>query len=503
MTSTDADAAERIDVDDRFEADGLLTAAGEAPAAQPTVRHTLRDLSRALLTAEILDTRSIALPGAAVTLPWGVALLRRFRAVVTEQLDAYGYEEYEFPELAPPSVYEPAIAAFPKQQQLLGAGSDEDWAAGRPRAILMPTGEASVYTHWARTVRSTTDLPVRMRRNARYFRPVPRGARSGRGIYRPLEAPDVHEWHACVVDDRAAEAELSRALEMAAAITRQLHVPVLWSRRPPWGNNAEIARRCFGGDTVLPSGGTIQVACVYDQGALFARAYDIRMRDTTPHRHPRHVTGCVTRRLLIAHLQQHLDDHNAVQLDPDLSPVQVAVRSTDRASVEPLYTRLAGEGFRVHFDVADRDELARVRAGWRRRGVPVVVLVQPPRGPADPVRIVVETAADEQRALVDSASAAADLVARAVAAETRRIRTEVEARTAARVRQCHDLATARECVDGGLVAVAAAAPERAATAELEHRVGGEVIGFRLADDGAPALVGTGSTRVRALLARRG
>ncbi|MDT0262446.1 class-II aminoacyl-tRNA synthetase family protein [Jatrophihabitans lederbergiae] len=504
MTTAQIDGPpdERIDIDDRFESDGLLESATTAQAKPAETTGTLNDFSRALLEAEIFDTRSIALPGAAITLPWGAALLRRFRAILDEEFDRFGYDEYEFPELAPPSVYEPAIAAFPEQQNLLSAGSDGDWAAGRPRAVLTPTGEASVYTHWARTIRVVDDLPVRLRRNARYFRPAPRGSRSGRGIYRPLEAPDVHEWHACVTDDAAANTELDRALIMAQAMTARLQVPVLWSRRPPWGNNEQIARRCFGGDTVLPTGGTIQVGCVYDQGDLFARAFDIRLRDSIPHRHPMHVTGCVTRRLLLAHLHQHLDEHGQLQLDPDVSPVQVAVRGADDA-VQSLAARLRVDGVRVHLDVADRGALRAARERWRRRGVPVLVLAQSARGPGDRARAVIETPAGETALLVADVADAAPEIGRAVADETARVRDAVSARTAARTRHCADAETARNWVGAGAVVIVPALAEREATAALEQLVGGEVIGFRHANDVAPALLGGSPTRVRALVARRG
>lgn len=504
--------SDHVYVDGRFEDDGLLTHPRTWYATEATSRpqpetsystRTLGDLSRALVEAEILDPRTIQLPGAAITLPWGMMLIRRFRSVIDELFDAAGYEEYDFPELAPEAIYRPAFEAYPLQQDLIRVGSDDDWERGKPRAVLSPTGEASVYSHWSRTVKSSTDLPIRLRRSGRYFRPVPRGARSGRGLFRPMEAPEIHEFHACVADHGAVERELQTALELMRAICDRMQVPVIWSRRPPWGNNGEIALRTFGGDTILPSGGTIQVACVYDQGQGFARAYNIRLRDRPDKASPFHVTGCVTRRLVLALLQQSIDENGRLVLHPDVSPVQVVIRGADGRAQLPLVRALRAAGISTRHEHGEPAELRRVRATWRRRGIPVQVLVQSPRGSDDPTRVLIETAHGETAYRLQRAEDASDAVVKEIRASCTLAQRRVAALTTDRVVDYDGPVRSADDVAEGRVVVVPVEPSRSAIAEMERLLGGEVIGLRRASYDSKSPTDGAMTEVRALVARRG
>jgi prolyl-tRNA synthetase len=479
--------------------------AGVAAAqAAGGTRPDLGWFGRMLEQDEVVDLRTVALPGAAVTLPWGVALLRRFRQLLEPIFDACGYEEYELPDLAPEAVYEPALRAFPHHQHLLRAGDDGDWAVGRPRAVLAPTGEATVYAHWERTVRTSADLPIRLRRNARYFRPVPRGSRSGRGIFRPLEAPEVHEFHACFADRGAARAGLAQALEMVEQAGRALRVPVLWSTRPPWTNHADVADIAFGGDALLPSGGAVQVGCVYDQGQRFSRAYGIRLRDRNPPVHPFQVTGCVTRRLLLVHLFQHMTGSGELRLHPQVAPVQVAVHSTGDWPHRAFADALCAAGLRVTSAVhPDRRAAKAFDQRWRRRGVPVRVLVQPPRSDSDSTRVVLSrhTGRPEQVFHLASASHAVDAVADAVNAVGRELDAELSATVRRRVVPVADSPIA-DTLARRDVAVTPLQPTRAAVEALEGKYPGEVLGLQRGAEAAVCPVTGEQTTVRAFLAGR-
>jgi hypothetical protein len=499
-------------VDDLLETDGLLQRPRIWPGPVPEEGHglegsvderpgTVRDLARSLAEAEILDPDTVRLPGAAVVLPWGVAILRQFRGMLDELFEAAGYEEYELPEIAPEDIYQPAVRAFPGIQRLLRVGSDDEWRAGTPRGVLSPTGEATVYAHWARTVRTSHDLPIYLRRAARYFRPVPSGSHSGRGLFRPMEAPDVHEFHACLPDEPAAARALGQALELTRAACERARVPVLWSLRPPWGNHGEVSRRCFGGDTPLPVGGTVQVGCVYDQGQIFSRAYGIRLRDGGQPSHPYHITGCVTRRLVLAHVYQNLDASGRLLLHPDVAPVEVVVLAVATDAHLRLARALETAGVRVRSEVHPDKRALRLAADrWWRRGVPVRVLVQPPRAPDDPIRVVITGPESEAAYKVTDASA----VASAVRAAVQAARSFSERRLAERAGQkvVPALGDARECVARGQVVIAPVVPAKAALAEITIRLSGEVLGMRQAPEPAPCQVTERPTQARALVARR-
>lgn len=454
--------------------------------------------------ADIIDARTVALPGATIMLPWGVELLKRFRALLDPLFEAAGYAEYELPDLAPESMYEPVRRAFPRQQNLLHVGDDDDWLVGRPRAVLAPTGEATVYAHWARTVRTSAQLPIRLRRNARYFRPVPRGSRSGRGIFRPLEAPEVHEFHACFADRPAARVGLAEALNLAREAGEAARVPVLWSTRPPWTNHGEIADAAFGGDALLPSGGTVQVGCVYDQGQRFAQAFGIRLRDRVPPAHPFHVTGGVTRRLLLVHLFQHMTGEGQVRLHPDLAPAQVTVHSAGSADSQALLAALRAAGLRVTSAVhSDRRSARALEQRWRRRGVPVRVLVQEPRHDTDQARVVMfrHTGQAEQVMYLDSAARSCGAIVDAVSSVGRQLDAEAAESVRRRIvsvadRPIGDTLARRD------VAVTPLAPTRAAVEALEHAYPGEVLGLqRTARRGTCPVTGD-ATCSRALVAAR-
>lgn len=446
---------------------------------------TMRDLSWRLADAEIMDLRSIATPGAVVVLPWGTALVRHLRQCVEETYESNGYELYEFPNIAPESVYAPVLDAFPDVQQLLYVTDRAGLASGTARAALSPTGEGMVYHHWARRVRTRADLPIRLYRNARYFRPVPAGGgRAGRGVMRPLEAPDVHEFHASLADEDTVSHEVDQTIKMVDSIISRWHVPVLWSMRPPWTNNGDLYRAAYGADTLLPNGDTVQVAAVYDQGDGFSRAFDIRLRDVRPHQHPLHVTGCVTRRLVLAHVFQSTTDSGRLALHPDVSPIQVLVRSRNHDEAWPLVDALTAAGIRVRAETGTGRELKAIALRWARRGVPAQALVQAPRNSNDPVRVVLADSDGREEEVFCPGAAGAAVAAGDVAKLLRRMRYEHKARAAMRVGAAVRRVGAGEVadvVDAGGVAVVGLGVTREAVSALESKAPGEVLGIVPAD----------------------
>jgi hypothetical protein len=349
------------------------------------------EFARHLARCGVLDLRPVALPGSAVVLPFGMRLMRRFEAVVRRRYEEQGFDEYDYPMLAPVDVMSPAAEVISLDGRLFFAGDDLDWAAGRRRAVLSPTGEAIVYTHWARTVHTAQDLPIRMYRQARYFRP----SHAGQGLFRATEAVGIYEFQACYPDRSASDQGMVEASRMARDVCRDAHVPVLWSNRPPWTNNTPVAERWIGADVPLPHGATVQVGCVYDQGERFSRPYGVRWHDGTALRFTRHVTGCVTQRLVLAHLYLGMTRDGDLLVHPDLAPVQVGVTSggpgTDsRALAERLADRLRERGLRVARETTTRKrDIGKLHRQWARQGVPIRVYVQDPRFPGDSVRVVV------------------------------------------------------------------------------------------------------------------
>ncbi|MER7667356.1 hypothetical protein ABTY61_02685 [Kitasatospora sp. NPDC096128] len=448
-----------------------------------------------LRDADVLDQGPIELPGATVTLPYGMRIIRRFNDVVAGACEQAGFEEFDYPMLVPDSVLEPTREIMPLKGSLLYAGSDEDWAAGRKRMVLTPTGEGAVYSHWAKMVRSRRDLPIRAYRKARYFRP----ARAGRSVFRAIEAQDIYEFQACYADRADALEGFEQATVMARKVGDRLHVPVLWSTRPPWTNNTQVSDRTIGGDVALPHGATLQVGCLYDQAQRFSRLYGVGFREGAEQVFTHHVTGALTRRLVLTHLMLGMDSEGELLLHPDLAPVQIALTlagddTQELADARELAARLTARGVRCELRTEpDRRAVGRLHKRWRRQGVPLRVYLQARRDAGDRTRAVVVRADTREEAVLLPAelTALADVLPGALA--------EVGNGYLRRAwgfaqRQCRtaDSASVRQILTERAVAVAPLeASEEAVDAVSQWRLG-EVLGFRRAPRPAPCVV-TGRT----------
>jgi prolyl-tRNA synthetase len=490
-----------IDWDDPLFGDDILDV--DDHSLDPWESHQpLAELSQHLLEAELMDFRAIPLAGASVTLPEGSALVRRVGGILDEALDDAGYAEYMFPALIAAQTVAPAVEEFPEVQNLLFACGDDDFRRGTKRAVLTPTGESAVYSFWAQRVRSTRDLPIRLRQTTSYFRPVS-ATRSGQGPFRSMEAPEVHEFHACLGDRAAAVEELARVLNCCRSVVQKLRVPTLWSQRPRWGNNAEISLRSFGGDAPLPSGGTIQVGAVYDQGQRFARAFRIKLRDHKGQA-PFQVAGCMTRRLLLAHLFQGLDERGNFHLHPSVAAVQVDCRTTSGDSLTALLAELRSAGVRARPSTVSRvKQLKQVERLNRRQGVPVQVLVQPPRPDERKYRVVVSQGDEESVVRTAQPENVVPEIQRALdrAAAAHCNRTTGQLRRQIRgARQLGERAKAH--VRAGGVAIVPLSYDRDEIAMVQAMLGGEVLGLRPAVDGLPSAVSGRRTVLRAAVSRR-
>jgi prolyl-tRNA synthetase len=450
----------------------------------------------------ILDPQAIELPGSAVLLPPGVALFRQVEQIVRHRYADAGYAEYDFPDLVPPSALEPTRRLLKLDNRLLLAGADEDWAAGVPRAVLSPTGESSVYTFWAGRVRSRRDLPQRIFRHARYYRPAP----SGRSILRGIESRGVLEFHACHPDPAANTKEFWRAVDMCRQACADVHVPALFSLRPPWTNNGSVADACIGIDVPLPNHATLQVGCVYDQADRFSQHYRVRWRENGRRHETWHVAGCLTRRLTFAHLFLGMDTAGELLVHPVVAPVQIGL--TLHASGPTLHQKarcLAGElaamGIRaVLCDPAGGASPGVLQRQWRQQGVPLRVFV---REAPEAIRAVVVRADTREECEITAASPAA--VAAALAAALAQVEHGYAARAfryvAARVQPAvaDDI---RDVVRARKVAVCHLEPTEEAVRTIADWHQGEVIGFCRTDETGPCVVTGRPTRALAYVSPR-
>lgn len=358
----------------------------EARPAPPV--SDMAGFSRWLRGAGILETDGAWAPGGFVVLPWGVEILARFGALVREEAAALGFGEHEFPILAPDAVYAASEGLIDTARELIRT----DPAGHGARHVLSPTGEQAIYTHWARHLRTASDFPRRLFQRGRYFRPATGHRLTGGGVYKCVEAGDVFEFHATHVDRAGSEAD---AEALAAAFTRlaaRMGVAAVWSTRPPWTNRGTLYEWARAGDVPLPHGVTVQCAASYHQGQVFSRRYGVGIGAGADRRIAWQADGFISRRMVFAALHQRAGEAGPFCLPPDLAPVEAVILSTalsdgERDMLARLPGRLAASGLRVRWQDHGGD-LRDASAHWRRRGVPLLVLVFGAGGAHGRARIV-------------------------------------------------------------------------------------------------------------------
>lgn len=329
--------------------------------------------TRALREARLLDTRAVELPGAMVMLPRAVDLLHRYAGWVREAFGALGYLEHDFPSLIPSAMMEPIDRLYPLDGKLLRVGDDDDWGAQRPRAVLAPSGEAVLSSFWASSGLRSADLPSRVMRQTRYYRPMPRGRRSGRGLFRSMEAGDVFETQACVMPERSSD-EIAAIADAIRGLVRRMSIPTLVTERPLAGNNSAMSMQTIGFDAVSPFGGVVQIGSAYDQADLVSRAYGVRVQTGSGVIVPHQVTSAVTRRMLLAHVVQFIRTDGSALIHPFLAAEQVRLcvigdGDAARRYVTDLREGMRSVGLRAAVDIGERATVALATA--RRDAVPL------------------------------------------------------------------------------------------------------------------------------------
>ncbi|MEU4300103.1 hypothetical protein [Kitasatospora aureofaciens] len=455
---------------------------------------TVGDFTRVLREAQILDNRAVEATGAAVVLPYGVALLERFRQLVRAAYEDAGLAEHEYPHTVPLSVAEPTREVVDLHDRLLLVGTDTDLAQGKPRLALTPTGEMVIYSHWARAISGRGDLPIRMYQRARYFRPVRGGRHGGRGVFHATEHDDVFEFHCAHADRDSQQQDLRRLRDMVANLIGRFHVPVVWSTRPPWTNRAEVADLAVAADAPLPLQATGQIACLYDQGTRFSRPYRIGFREQGDFHLSQQLAGYTSRRILMAHLMLGLHGRRQLFIHPDLAPVQVLVLLRGQASspqaTSALGRALAEGGVLVReVGCESAGALTKARREWQSRGVPVTVQLFEPRSAGEQWKAVLVRGDTGEECTVYCADPAV------LAPELRALLADLGAAFAngawefARSRLV--LATASdlpEVLAQRLVAVSALSVSEDAVRNVAALRRGEVLGFCRTDRSLPCVV---------------
>jgi hypothetical protein len=461
---------------------------GVQPGNRPM---SLGDFSKSLRAAGILDNQAVDLPGGFALLPHGVDMLNLFRDRVHAAYRAHGLAEYEYPSLAPLAAFAPTAKLFDLSDELVYAHARN----GDSRFALLPTGEAAIYTHWNRIVRRRENLPIRMYRRASYFRPMAHGKHSGRGVLQSAEGGDVFEFHCAFATSDEQRTEFDRCQRLLETFLNNAHVPVIWSTRPPWSNRREVALSAAAADVPLPVQATAQVACLYNQGTRFSEPYEIGFREHGLMHYAQQLAGYVSRRLWFVHLMLGMNNDGSLFVHPDFSTVHAAllIRSDSAALADTAQQLAFGlRDAQLRAKTAVVTSAGRLKAAMEAevcRGTPLVVLLFPPRTPAEAMRVVVrrsdtgqeaESHGQHPQALVRQLAAAVEGIGHAYRRRAGRFfRERVQPAAASSVR---DIVAAR------CVAVCPLTPSEEAVLAVAEWKNGEVLGYSKAPGPAPCIL---------------
>lgn len=470
---------------------------GEEPAGPPL--RTLRDFERALHSAGLLDLAAIPLAGAQVALPAGVALFRRFGELVRSAYESIGLTEYDYPFVGPTSIYAPIIDLLGDKAALLHVGTERDLANGKSSATLSPSGEATVYHHWAQIVRTEADLPIGAYRQARYYRPAHRSRQAA--LFRPLEACDVYELHWAVADPAAAEERLRLTYAALGQVADALAVPLLWMVRPPWTNHSAVSDATIAGDCLLPHGQTLQLATIYDQSTRFAERFGIRFRIGSALHFVHQVAGAITRRTVIAHLWLSAPPVGGLLAHSLIASIHVVVLypEDEHHWAHAVALELRNGGLRTAIESTGPRQLRAAIARWRSRGVAATVILRAAQTDR-PATATVVRGDDRSRVEVSPDAIAGATMEAVVLADASGVYRSLD-RVRRALRPVHVADEARAVVGAGGVAVVPCVPSAEAVEFLRVWEAGDVLGFRRGERSAACVATRQATDVVALLAR--
>lgn len=471
---------------------------------------TLGDFSAALRAAKLFDNTAVDLPGAIVALPAGVRMVSRFCSFVRQQYESAGLAEYDYPSLAPLAALDNFNKVFDARERALFVGTADDFRCGEPRGVLLPTGEPTIYSHWQKMVRRQEDLPIEMFRHATFFRPWS-SSRRARHIFNALEGADTFEFHCCYQPSLAHEGA-SRLFAMLRGLAGAMAVPVLWSTRPPWSNHSSVSLSAIGGDVPLPSGVTLQVGTLYRQGQLFSSKFDIRYRSLDGERlHPEHVTGALSRRLLLAHLCLGMVEGGGFAVHPTLAPVQVRVlvRPTEYDTSGAIVNRtrhLWSDNTRVVLEsLPTGTEAARRLREARQVGEPLTLLLQGRRSSDDSMRVVLrrgDTLAEVEYSAVDFGSTPKGLIEIALADLADAHEHRIAEYFRRRVVETSTMEEVREALAARLVAAAPMEFSASAHDIVSQWGQGEILGYVQRDEDQPCVFSDRTCTTRAYVSPR-
>lgn len=361
-------------------------------AAQYTYKAlSLKEYANYLNAADILDNSAINLAGAAVWMPYGLKLRKIFDQFISDVFEAYGLSQFNYPSLLPADMYDPLAGLYDLTNKMLCTGTEEEINNRKYRAVLSPSGEAPIYTHWSKYIKGRK-LPLKMFSNSVYFRPV--GHQAGMGIFNSAEASGVFEFHAAYEDRSHIDKEIVSYQLMLEEVFTFFRIHRIWSLRPRWTNNAAVSLYTFGADTILPNNTSLQIGAIYDQDSIFSERYNIYTSKDGTKNFTKQISGFCSKRLLLCQLMIAGSVMGRFFIHPHFSPLQTAIifqkKTMPAGDIDQTIEKIKSALHLRHtFDVCDTpDGAGKLYNHYRSKGVPLIVRIQDRRDRQDRYKII-------------------------------------------------------------------------------------------------------------------
>lgn len=303
-----------------------------------------------------LSDKRYPVKGMNIWTPYGWELMQNIDRETRRLMKETNHQEVKFPLLIPEKEFEK------EGDHIKGFGDDVYWVthAGQNELdvplLLRPTSETAMYPIFDLWVRSHVDLPLKTYQMVNVFRYETKQTRS----FMRMREFHFFEAHTCHATEQGAEDQIKEDLEIMDELAEKLCMPYLKIQRTEW-DKFPGADYTVGGDVLMPTGRTLQIAGIHQYKTNFSKAYDITFEDEDgEHKNVHQTTYGMSERLVGALIGMHGDD-NGLVLPPAVAPIQVRIIPIVYEDEEKIMEYCSNlkeelENKRIRVDIDERDE---------------------------------------------------------------------------------------------------------------------------------------------------
>lgn len=318
-------------------------------------------------------------PGCMIIEPNGCALWERVTEIFDARIKATGHRNVKYPALIPLSLlqretehvegFAPELATLTH----LGGTKLED------PLVLRPTSETIMYADFAKKVKSSSDLPIKINQWCNIWRVERRTL----PFLRTFEFywQEGHTAHATEAEARTEVLDMLQEYRKFAEGT--LAIPCVPGKKPP-GERFAGAEDTYSIETMMQSGKALQSATSHYLGQKFSRAFGIQYSHGVGQSEFVYQTSWgMSTRIIGALIMSHSDDKGLV-LPPRIAPVQaVILLIVDRKTsaderrdgfLTSVRQQLDNAGISYVLDATDR-KLGLKQYDWEKQGIPLRIVV--------------------------------------------------------------------------------------------------------------------------------